>query len=133
MNSFRIIGSTIGEGNAAHVDQWKPYVWNGDPDKAEPPVDPDAPRRLYGSPQKRTDEKAAREAKFRELVLAGATWQQAAQHRDVNVQVKTGRRYWKALPPEVRAKAEQAAAGVEAVKRAGQEAWRIHREQEEAS
>lgn len=106
--SIRPTHSTIGRSNLA-AEMSGGYIWNGDPDKAHKPES--GPRReARGSPKIRAIEKTERIRKFTELVLAGIPWRKAAEHPEVNVQLKTARNYWNGLPLDVRAKAEQAAA-----------------------
>jgi len=108
LNTFRIIGSTIGEGNAAHVDQWKPYRWNGDPDKAEGA--PGVKQEPRGNCIIRAKERAARIEVFTALVLSGIPWREAAKDPAIDVEIKTARKYWNELPADVQARAVAAQA-----------------------
>lgn len=101
MNTFRIIGTTIGEGNAAHVDKWKPYVWNGDPAKADgAPAERRVPGNLRGSPKKRAEEKAARFAEFCRLRAEGVDVIPAG--REVGVERRAASRYEQQRKAELR-------------------------------
>jgi hypothetical protein len=114
-----ITASTLGNAGANFEELRRDYKWNGDPAKALRPAVAAEPVPLRGSPKKRAEEKRVRLAEFCRLREQGITVVDAGLM--VGVERRAASRY------ELERKA-----GIEAVKQAGREAWRIHHEQEAA-
>jgi hypothetical protein len=102
MSTFRVTGTTIGEGSAAHVEHWKPYRYKGKPRGW--PFDPathdedSTPRLPNAGSARRSSDRRMRIAEYCRLRDRKVPEAEAA--RQVGITGKTAGRYeteWKKL------------------------------------
>ena len=135
---MRIVGTPLASGSVTGLPVGKYYVYGGD--KPIRDGDRGVIKGPKGGAKVRAEERLKRMAEYGRLRDQGVGHAEA--YEQIGVQRKTAARYkaaWLATPCDhafrdscPRCKERQEAADLEAVRRAGREAWRIHHEREEA-